>query len=327
MKNKVLTTLAVFALIFAAVSIARTNTAPRPSTPERPPPESEFSQSIAGVGLVESDTENISIGSPLSEIISEVSVVVAQRVRLGDPLFRLDVRQSAAELRAREAKLKVAEAEVKIAEAAVSTAEAQLSFIKGLQEDGAVSGEQATLRRIAVDSAHANLERAKAEVDASDTAIAQTRTEIERSIVRSPIDGVVLKVNVRPGEYAQAGIAHDPLIVMGGAGSLRLRVDVDERDAWKIKDGSAAVALLRGNSSIRTPIRFLRVEPLVIPKKSLTGDSTERVDTRVLQVIYEITDRKLPLRVGQQMDVFIAGELSASADGNGKINMGGGRSS
>jgi hypothetical protein len=44
---------------------------------------------------------------------------------------------------------------------------------------------------------------------------------------------------------------------------------------------------------------------MVVPKRSLTGDSTERVDTRVLQVIYAISDDKLPLFVGQQMDVFI----------------------
>ena len=48
-------------------------------------------------------------------------------------------------------------------------------------------------------------------------------------------------------------------------------------------------------------------EPFVVPKKSLTGDSTERVDTRVLQVIYRVEDDALPLFVGQQMDVFIDG--------------------
>ena len=43
----------------------------------------------------------------------------------------------------------------------------------------------------------------------------------------------------------------------------------------------------------------------MLPKKSLTGDSTERVDTRVLQVIYRVDNEALPLFVGQQMDVFI----------------------
>jgi len=57
----------------------------------------------------------------------------------------------------------------------------------------------------------------------------------------------------------------------------------------------------------------VRFEPFVIPKKSLTGDSTERVDTRVLQVIFRVERDDLPLFVGQQLDVFI----DATAIGGG----------
>ena len=52
-------------------------------------------------------------------------------------------------------------------------------------------------------------------------------------------------------------------------------------------------------------MKFYRVEPYVVPKKSLTGESTERVDTRVLQVLYSFSTDDLPVYVGQQMDVFI----------------------
>jgi hypothetical protein len=64
-------------------------------------------------------------------------------------------------------------------------------------------------------------------------------------------------------------------------------------------------AAVRGNAVLTTPLTFVRFEPFVLPKRSLTGDSTERVDTRVLQVIYRVEDDSLPLFVGQQMDVFI----------------------
>ena len=53
------------------------------------------------------------------------------------------------------------------------------------------------------------------------------------------------------------------------------------------------------------PLTFVRVEPYVVPKRSLTGDNTERVDTRVLQVIYEVATTDQTLFVGQQMDVFL----------------------
>jgi len=80
---------------------------------------------------------------------------------------------------------------------------------------------------------------------------------------------------------------------------------VDENDAWRVRAGAPAVAFLRGNREIKTSLKFVRFEPYVVPKKSLTGDSIERVDTRVLQVIYRIEHRDLPIFAGQQMDVFI----------------------
>ena len=60
-----------------------------------------------------------------------------------------------------------------------------------------------------------------------------------------------------------------------------------------------------GNSSLSTQLHFVRIEPFVVPKKSLTGESSERVDTRVLQVLYSFKRGSLPVYVGQQVDVFI----------------------
>jgi hypothetical protein len=63
---------------------------------------------------------------------------------------------------------------------------------------------------------------------------------------------------------------------------------------------------LKGDSSVQFDAKFVRVEPYVIPKTSLTGSSTERVDTRVLQIIYRVEKSKdTSLYVGQQVDIFI----------------------
>jgi hypothetical protein len=89
---------------------------------------------------------------------------------------------------------------------------------------------------------------------------------------------------------------------------------VDENDAWRVKAGASATAFLRGNRDIHTPLKFVRFEPYVIPKTSLTGDTTERVDTRVLQVIYSFERGDLPIYAGQQMDIYVeAPEASATA--------------
>jgi len=88
----------------------------------------------------------------------------------------------------------------------------------------------------------------------------------------------------------------------------------DETDVWRVQAGDPAIARVRGNSQIAYPLDFVRFEPSVIPKKSLTGDSTERVDTRVLEVIYAL---RADARVydGQQLDVFITNRTVAQPGG------------
>jgi hypothetical protein len=112
-------------------------------------------------------------------------------------------------------------------------------------------------------------------------------------------------VNVRPGEYAQTGVLSSPLILMGDTRTVHVRVDVDENDAWRFRSGVRAKAFLRGNSAIAFDMSFAYVEPYVVPKTSLTGASTERVDTRVLQVVFGALKAELPIYAGQQVDVYI----------------------
>ena len=113
----------------------------------------------------------------------------------------------------------------------------------------------------------------------------------------------------------------EPLIRLGSLNPMHIRIDIDENDAWRFQHGAQAIAFVRGNPQIRIPLQFVRVEPYVRPKVSLTGQPVERVDTRVLQVIYRIEQEGLPLFVGQQMDVFIdAGEVRLTG-----LNQGGGQ--
>ena len=101
-------------------------------------------------------------------------------------------------------------------------------------------------------------------------------------------------------------------MVLGETRTLHVRVDIDENEAWRVIQGSRARASLKGNAAIATELKWVRAEPLVVPKKSLTGDSSERVDTRVLQVLFSFERGKLPVYVGQQMDVFIEARPVAS---------------
>ena len=145
---------------------------------------------------------------------------------------------------------------------------------------------------------------------AAATAIAQAealqrQAETARDLltVRAPFDGTVLQVNLRPGEYAPAG--GPPAIVLGQLSRLRLRADIDEADIPRFSATAEAVATPLGDPSRRIPLRLVRVEPLVVPKVSLTGAGAERVDTRVLRVLYEIEGPLDRLYPGQQLNLYL----------------------
>ena len=139
----------------------------------------------------------------------------------------------------------------------------------------------------------------------------QVKTEIERLEVRAQLPGKVLQVNVRPGEYVSTPSSL-ALVVLGSVDVLHVRVDIDEHDIPRFEPNARAKAMLRGDPRQEHALRFVRVEPYVIPKKSLTGDNTERVDTRVLQVIYALEDSTSRVYVGQQLDVYVEGSASTT---------------
>jgi HlyD family secretion protein len=311
MRRFILPLIGILAAAWAAYAIVHTTTHRESTIPPSPPPVSDFRDTVAAVGLVEASTENIAIGTPLSGIVPKVFVGAGDAVGAGDPLFELDTRQLRAELDVRRQTLAVARSRARVADARLDDRRRQLSFAEQVKDKRAVSAEELSRRRSAVDTAAAELDEARAQVAAAEAQVRATAVEIERSTVRSPIDAEVLQVKLRVGEFAAAAPSESPLIVLGRSKPLHVRVDVDEHEGWRVRAGSAAVGRLRGNAELKTPLSFVRFEPFVVPKKSLTGDSTERVDTRVLQVIYKVEQDDLPLFVGEQLDVFIdAGQVA-----------------
>lgn len=269
------------------------------------PASAPFQNFIAGAGIIEPKNENIAIGSPLARLVSKVVVKVGDEVSAGTPLFYLDDRENQAELTMRKADLAKAKADVLVAQASVTDAQSLFDLANAISDSRAISGEEILKRRNALGIAKAKLESATAFVEQAQAAILQTESTLERLIVRAPIDSNVLQVNVRAGEFASAGTLSKPLLILGDLKTLHIRVDIDENDAWRFDKNAKAVAYLRGNRQFKVDLKLAYVEPFVVPKKSLTGDSTERVDTRVLQTLYQFNPNNLNAYVGQQMDVFI----------------------
>ena len=282
------------------------------ATPLAQPANSPFAETISGAGIVEASTQNIAVASPLPGVIKRVYLQVGGYAQAGSPLFTLDERPLAAEIASREAAVRVAEARVTESEAQLAEADDQLTKIRELADPRAVSREEIVRRETASRTATSRLKLAQAGLVQARAQLKQAQVDLDRLTVRAPVAGEVLQLNARLGEFVAPGEGQPP-VVLGDTRRLHVRVDIDESDAWRFKPGAKAVAYLRGNSSLSVPATFVRTEPYVVPKKSLTGASAERVDTRVLQVLFAFDRSTLPIYVGQQMDVYVEALPQGSA--------------
>lgn len=343
-RKYLLPALAIAGVVFAIYSVIIGSKPVPAAPPVVQPSQAPFDSYIAGAGIIEASTENISVGTSLSGIVTKVPVAVGAKVRNGDMLFVIDDRELRAEFAVRQAGLKNAderlarllslprledippmEAKVREAEANLADLRNHLALAESVTDKRAISVDELNRRRFASESAEARLAEmkaqlallkagpwkpdvdiARAEVVAAQAQVKATETSIERLTVRAPVNGEVLQLNVHLGEYAQTGVLQKPLVLIGNLSRLHVRVDVDENDAWRFKKESRAMAFVRGNRSLKTELKYDHTEPYVIPKRSLTGESVERVDTRVMQAIYSFDGNNMPVYVGQQMDVFIA---------------------
>jgi multidrug resistance efflux pump len=340
---------AVVSFLFAAGYTYAVRPVRSHTTPAAPPPETSSDQIVAAEGLVEPESENVVLSTAVSGLVTRLYVQAGDTVRAGQPLFALDDRELAADLGVKRAMLASArvrlqkleqsprpeevppvQAKVDEARALVADAEVQVQLIESVTDKRAVREEDVERRRLNYQAALARLHQsetelalvkagtwsadltiAKAEADQAAAAVRQDEINIDRLTVRAPVDGVILQNKVRLGQYAQVGPLSEPLMVFGAGNAKHVRASVDENDAWRVQPGTRALAHLRGNSRISYALEFVRFEPYVIPKKSLTGEATERVDTRVLEVIYRFQDPQARVFDGQQLDIFIQTNVAA----------------
>jgi RND family efflux transporter MFP subunit len=290
-RKYILPLIALLGIALSIFIVARGHKTLPPAAPVSAAPEAPYRSFVAGTGIIEANTENISVGTQIPGIVSKIHVKIGSHVKAGDPLFTIDDR-------AQRALIAVKTAAVQVAEAQLTHAKYELGLGEGLTEKRVLSLEDRETRRYNAQAAEAQLAQARADLESA-------KTDLDRLTVHAPVDGQVMQLKVHLGEFASAGVLSQPLILLGGVEPMHVRVNVDENDAWRVRANADAIGFLRGNNQIKTPLHFVCFEPYVIPKVSLTGDSTERVDTRVLQIIYSFERGDLPIYVGQQVDVYI----------------------
>lgn len=274
------------------------------------PPSSPFKDSIGARGLVESINENVRIAPAVAGLVEKVSVVVGASVNEGDTLVVQDTREARAVVAAQEAEIVAQQSQLREAEVALDEKRDLLERTEKLIAGNVASNEERQRAQFAAQKAGAQAASVRARIASAEAQLQRARVQLDLLTTRAPRRGQILQVNIRAGEFASP-LDPEPMIILGDMEHFQLRADVDESDASRVTGKMPAVAYVRGRREVEIPLTFSHFEPYIVPKKSLTGGSTERVDTRVLQIIYRFDKpapkpgRQIGIYVGQQMDVFI----------------------
>jgi HlyD family secretion protein len=309
----VLPLLAVAGLTLAIIAIVLGDRAPPVAPVVVETAASPFATYVAGSSIVEASTENIAIGTPVSGIVTAIEVKWSDHVNAGDLLLKIDDRDL-------QGQLLIANAKVKEAEARLAKVKNLLDVGEGMTKGSSISVVELANRRFDVGISEAGLASAKAQVE-------QLKIEVERRTIRAPLAGRILQIKIRVGEFAQSGVVSPPLMLLGDDTRPHVRVDINENDAWRVQPTAAAMAFVPGNPDLNVRLRFERIEPYAIPKVSLTGESTERTDTRVLQIIYSFERANLPIYIGQRMNVYIQAPPAAPPSAGAQSQSGAQRQS
>jgi len=312
--------------------------------PERTgPAPREGASLVAGPGRVEPLSENIQVSAEVQGRLRSVEVEEGDHVRRGQILavlnnndYRAQVATTEAQLREREADLRKVQngarieerqealAAVREAEAVEENARLEMERRERLNRDGVVSREEvenyareykvakaryeeAAQHHALIDdpSREEDVAHAQADVALARADLEEARARYEKTFVRSPIDGVVLRKHHRTGESVTiSSTLPDPIVTLGDTRVVRVRVDVDEDDVARIRVGDRAYVTADAFGNRKFWGHVVRVGEEMGPKNLRTDEPTERADKKILETLIQL-DEGHELPIGLRMDSFI----------------------
>jgi HlyD family secretion protein len=301
---------------------------------------------VAGPGRVEPLSENIQIGSELSGKIKSVNVEEGDTVRKGQVLavlqnddYRAEVLSGEAQVQAKEATLRKvvngartqerseALSTVRAAEAVMNNARSEMDRRQKLFDAGVISRDEFERYAREYDVAKANYQEnvehhslvddhareedrsfAEADLQLARAQLEQSQARYEKTLIKSPIDGTVLRKHHRNGEsVSNSSTVPDPILTVGDKDILRVRMDVDETDVNKIRVGQKAYVTADAYGKQKFWGHVVRVGELLGPKNVRTDEPTEHVDKKILETLVEL-DKGVQLPVGLRVDSYIVGD-------------------
>ncbi len=248
-----------------------------------------YEDAVAGIGFIEPKTDFLVLSTSLSGIVRDIYVHEGQIVKTGDPLYSLDQREINAQIEVLKKQLESAKIEYEHYEKVFRR-------IKELNASGALSQDEYDTRMYSFNKAQAAYELVQAQLN-------QALVMKQLHTTTAPIPGTIIDVSLDKGKFLSSSSLEAPM-TMGDLSQLYLQVEIDEEYAPYISDKAPAKAFEKENTIKGYELKFIGKEHYVEPKKNLSTGN-QRVDTRILKLLYALPPEAHHLFPGQQLDVFI----------------------
>ncbi len=205
-----------------------------------PAARADLTVTVTATGKIQPTTQ-VDVSSELSGVVRSVNVDNNSLVKRGDVLAELDTSRLMAQLARAEATVASAVARVADARATMAEREQSLARIETLNKKGISAGQDLDAARAANNRAVAAIAAAEAEVAVVKADLVLNRTDIEKSRIVSPIDGIVLKRSVEPGQTVASSLQAPVLFTLAeDLKRMQVEADVDEADIGAVKNGQEA---------------------------------------------------------------------------------------
>ena len=252
--------------------------------------------SVSATGKL-APTNQVTVGSQLSGLVTKVVVDVNDRVTAGQPLALIDPEQIEDQIRQQQAQIAANQAQVRQAQATVAEAQAQrarLEEVYRLSNGRVPSATELQTGRADYQRAVAALKVAQANVTAAQATLAQSQTQRARAIIRSPVNGVVLARQVDPGQTVAASFNTPTLFVIAeDLSKMKLEVAIDEADVGSVKVGQRASFTVDAFPGKTFPATITRVDlgsNLTVSNATASSSSSTSTSSTTGQVVSYAAD-------------------------------------
>ena len=200
----------------------------------------EIRSAISATGTL-SATATVDVGTQVSGTLASVDVDFNDHVKAGQVIARLDPSTLQARLDQAAATLSSSQASLGEAQATAKNAEADYNRKAELAQKQLIARTDADAALAARDQARARIASAQAQVRQQQASLNSARLDLDKSVIRSPVDGVVLERAVEPGQTVAASLQTPTLFkIAGDLAKMEIVLAIDEADIGQVKVGQQA---------------------------------------------------------------------------------------